>query len=172
MSKRILVTFATRYGSTQEVAETIAAMLRDNKFDVDLQTMRSVEALENYDAVVLGAPLYIGKWHKQAHSFLLRFREALVQRSVAIFALGPLSSEAGEMKGTRHQLDKELAKYPWLKPVALELFVGKYDPAKLRLTDKLLTMPPASPLYGKPASDNRNWAAIRSWAGELYGKLQ
>jgi menaquinone-dependent protoporphyrinogen oxidase len=172
MSSSILVTYATRYGSTQEVAETIAGTLRDAGLDVDIQPARDVRALESYDAVVLGAPLYVGRWHEQAHSFLSKFHEALLRRSVAIFALGPLSTDEAEMLGTRRQLDNELGKYPWLKPVALELFVGKYDPAKLSFSHKLLTIAPASPLHGKPASDNRNWTAIRAWASELAADFQ
>ena len=37
------------------------------------------------------------------------------------------------------------------------MFVGKYDPAKLRLADKLVTALPASPLHGLPARDDRDW---------------
>ncbi|MCL4514078.1 MAG: hypothetical protein M1379_00565 [Firmicutes bacterium] len=61
-------------------------------------------------------------------------------------------------------LEQELAKYPWLKPIALELFGGKLDPAKLRFPHNLLTMLPASPLHQAPASDLRDWTAIRAWA--------
>jgi len=133
--------------------------------------MHDVKALDSYDAVVLGAPLYSGKWHEETHSFHRKFHEALVRRSVAIFALGPLSTGEEEMQGTRRQLDKELAEYLWLKLVVLEMFVGKYDPAKLNFSHKMLTVLPASPLHGKPASDNRNWDAIRAWAGGLPMKL-
>lgn len=56
-----------------------------------------------------------------------------------------------------------LAKLPWLKPLAVEVFAGKLDPAKLRFPDSLLTMLPASPLHGMPATDARDWAAIRTW---------
>lgn len=69
------------------------------------------------------------------------------------------------------QLDKALEEYPWLTPVAIEMFVGKYDPAKLRFAHKLLAALPASPLHGMPASDHRNWEAIRAWASDLASKL-
>jgi len=79
MSASILVTYATRYGSTQEVAEAVAATLREGGTELDIQPMRKVRTLERYGVVVLGAPLYIGRWHKDALRFLSRQREALTQ---------------------------------------------------------------------------------------------
>jgi menaquinone-dependent protoporphyrinogen oxidase len=172
MSDKILVAYATRYGSTKEVAESVAATLRQGGSEVDLQPMKAVQTLEGYGAVVLGSPLYIGKWLKDAANFLARHQTALTQRRVAVFALGPTSTEEQEMQGSRAQLDQNLAQYPWLKPVALEVFIGKYDPAKLSLLHRLLAMLPASPLHNMPASDNRNWDAIRAWAESLRPLLQ
>jgi len=167
MSNKILVTYATRYGSTQEVAEAVAAKLREGGPEVDIQPMQKVRTLERYDVVVLGAPLYIGKWHKDAHRFLSRHREALAQRPVAIFALGPIHDDEKQWQAVRAQLDKELAKYPWLTPVALQVFGGKYDPTRLHFPDRLIANSPAGPLYQMPASDLRDWTAIRAWADSI-----
>ena len=171
MSK-ILVGYATRYGSTKEVAEAVAATLRERGLEVDSQPVRQVRGLDGYRAVVLGAPLYIGRWLKDMPSFLSHHRQALMERPVAIFTLGPTRAGEGEGQGVRAQLDQELAKFPWLKPVASELFGGKYDPAKLRFPDSLLARLPASPLYQMPASDVRDWTAIRAWASSLAAKLE
>ncbi len=171
MSTLVLVAYATRYGSTQQVAEAVAATLREGGLAVDLSPMRQVRSLEGYRAVVLGAPLYIGAWHKDALNFLSRHQEALTRRPVAIFALGPLHDDEKEREGSRAQLDKELAKFPWLTPVALEVFGGKYDPVKLGFSDKLIASLPASPLHNAPASDVRDWTAICAWAGSLPAKL-
>jgi menaquinone-dependent protoporphyrinogen oxidase len=172
MSASILVTYATRYGSTQEVAEAVAAALRKAGREVDLQPVRKVRALEGYGLVVLGAPLYIGRWHKQAHRFLEQQREALPQRPVAVFALGPLHEAEEQWRAVRVQLDQALAKHPWLAPAAVEIFGGKYNPAKLRFSDKVLAAAPASPLYQIPACDLRDWAAIRTWAEALAAKVE
>jgi len=165
VSASILVAYATKYGSTREVAEAVAATLRECGLAVDIQPMREVRTLAGYSAVVLGAPLFMFHWHKDALRFLSRHREALAERPVAVFALGPTHDDEKEWQDSRAQLDKELANLPWLTPVALEMFGGKYDPAKLRF--------PINLLAGKePASDLRDWAAIRAWASNLAAKLQ
>jgi len=168
----VLVVYVTRYGSTQEVAERVAETLRENGLQVDVKCARDVRALEGYRAVVLGAPLYIGRWLKDAQRFLARFQAGLAQRSVAVFSLGPTRLEEMVAADVRAQLDQELNKYPWLKPVASELFGGKYDPATLRFLDNLLGALPASPLHGLPASDARDWEAIRAWANDVAEKLR
>ncbi len=172
MNDKILVAFATRYGSTQQVAETVAATLRERWLAVDLEPVRQVRSLEGYRAVVLGAPLYIGAWHKDALNFLSRYQEALASRPVGVFALGPLHDDEGERQGAKDQLAKELGKFPRLAPVAQEMFGGKYDPNKLNFSDKLIASLPASPLHNVPASDVRDWTAIRAWADSLVAKLQ
>jgi len=166
MSVRILVAYATRQGSTQEVAEAVAATLREQGLEVDVQPMREVRTLGGYSVVVLGAPLYMFHWHQDALHFLSRHREALTQQPVAIFALGPFHADAKEFQVVREQLDKELAKFPWLAPKAIEIFGGKFDPKKLGFPYSLL---PA--LRNMPASDVRDWAAIRAWASSQAAGL-
>jgi menaquinone-dependent protoporphyrinogen oxidase len=166
MTDSILVAFATKHGSTQEVAEAVAATLRERGSEVDIQLMRQVRTLAGYSAVVLGAPLYMFRWHKDARRFLSRHRKALTERPVAIFALGPFTTgDEKEWQGSREQLDKELAEFPWLTPVALEIFGGKLDPAKLRFPYNLF-------MRQVPAIDLRDWTAIRAWASSLNGQLE
>lgn len=172
MSGRVLIAYATRYGSTREVAEAVAATLSERGLEADVRPAREVAALDAYAAIVLGAPLYMFHWHKDALGFLARHRGALASRPLAIFALGPLHDDERERRGALEQLEKELAKHPWLRPVEVRVFVGKYDPAKLGFLHKLLAALPASPLHNLPASDERDWPGIRGWAGGLTGALQ
>ena len=162
-TKSILLAYATRFGSTQEVAETIASTLSEAGLEVDLQPMQEVKSLDRYDAVVLGAAIYNAKWNVLAHQFVSQYQDALAQLPVAIFTLGPLSASEAAKRNSRRQLDSELTKYSWLKPVAVEIFAGKYDPSKpgLNFFERFL-----------PARDYRNWDAIRAWANELSAQLQ
>jgi len=166
MSQPLLVAYATRYGSTREVAEAVAAVLREAGPAVEVRPVREVRDLAGYGAVVLGAALYMYRWHKDARRFLSRHRRALAERPVALFALGPTHEphDEQEWQDSRAQLDKELAGFAWLSPVAVALFGGKFDPALLRF--------PVKQMAGSvPATDVRDWAAIRAWAGDLAARL-
>ena len=165
----VLVTYASSYGSTEEVAQAIASTLRDANLDVELQHMTKVSDPAQYDAVVLGAAIYVGRLHKDARNFLTRHQDALSTRPVAVFSLGPL--DEGDMESAREQLRAQLDEHAWLQPVAAEMFIGAFDPKKLRFPVSLLLKLPASPLAKLPAMDNRDWDAIRAWAAALPAQL-
>ena len=102
MSNSILVTFSTIYGLPQEVAEQVAATLHEQGLTVDLQPIKQVQSLDQYRAVVLGAPPYMFHWHKDALNFLSRYHTALAQQPVAIFALGPINNVEKEFHEARY----------------------------------------------------------------------
>lgn len=170
MTAEVLVAYATRYGSTKEVAETVAATLEEQGVEVKLKPAREVRSLDGCGAVVIGTSLHFGALHKDMRALLERNRAALEQTPLALFALGPIKAEDG-VEGSRTQLDAALAKLPWLSPVATEVFVGAYDPTRLGFKDKMIAALPASPLHGEPAHDERDWGVIRGWAREMSGRL-
>jgi menaquinone-dependent protoporphyrinogen oxidase len=169
MGRKVLVVYASSHGSTQEVAGVVAEILRENDLTVDLQPARSIRTLEGYSAVVLGAPLYMFHLHKDALRFLSKHKKALTRDiPIAIFAGGSIESgEETELQEVRKQLDQELAKFPWLIPLAVEVIGGKFDPTRLHFPWNLI---PA--LRQMPARDLRDWEAIRAWACGLVEKLQ
>lgn len=166
MAGKILVGYATKYGSTQEVASAIANVLGDNGGEVILLDLKNVQSVDEFQAVILGAPFYMFKWLKPAHDFLNRFQQQLKTIPVAIFALGPTDALETPEKNPDifEQLEKTLQAYPWLTPVDQKLFGGKFDPSKLKF--------PMRMFMGKmPASDIRNWEEIKAWAEGLKSKL-
>jgi menaquinone-dependent protoporphyrinogen oxidase len=164
------VAYATRYGSTREAAEAIAASLREEGVEAVVQPARKVTGANGWSAIVLGAPIYFGAWHKDALRHLERNKEELLRTPTAVFALGP--THLADRGASHDQLHAVLAGYPWLKPIASEVFGGKYDPGRLNLAHRLVSILPASPLHGAPASDARDWTAIATWAKELAGRIR
>jgi menaquinone-dependent protoporphyrinogen oxidase len=156
MAPTILVAFATKHGSTREVAEVVAGRLREHDVRTDVLPAADVHGLEPYEAVVLGGALYAGRWHGDARRFLRRHRRALGDRPLAVFALGPLTEKEEDMAGSRAQLDRALGTFEALHPVAVAVFGGVVDPAKLRF-----------PFSHMPATDARDWERIRAWADEV-----
>jgi menaquinone-dependent protoporphyrinogen oxidase len=167
MESIVLVTYATRYGSTEEVALAVAETLRESGVTVEIRPNFNVHALERYTAVVLGAPLYMGRFHKDARRFLSAHRKDLTKMPIALFILGPVQKAEKDWAGARSQLNKELAKYPWLSPISQQIVGGKFDPLKFGFPFKLI---PA--LRKLPAGDARDWTAIRKWASDLASALQ
>jgi menaquinone-dependent protoporphyrinogen oxidase len=165
VTARILVAFATRNGSTAEIAYAIGKDLQSAGATVTIADMKTVLSLEGYTAVVIGAPLYMGHLPGEVQNFVKQFNENLAKLPVAAFAVGfaPLSKEAGAVEEAMEILKNSLAP---LNPVASTLFAGKLDEKKLNLvTRKFLEMAKI------PAGDFRDWGVIATWARELPGRL-
>jgi len=157
---RILVAYGTKKGSTREVAQAIAARLGELDFETDLEPAGDVRDLDGYDGVVLGGALYMGRWHADARRMLKEHRKTLSNLPFAVFAMGPLTTADHDIEGSRKQLDHALAKTPEIEPIAVAIFGGVVEPEKLNF-----------PLSRMPASDARDWDAIRSWAGEVGERI-
>ncbi len=153
---RILVTYATKKGSTREVAEAIALRLEGHGLTTTLLPAAEIDELGDFDAVVIGGALYTGRWHADARRFLKEFREPLAGMQLAVFAIGPLTTSDEDVAGARKQLDHALEKTPELEPVAVAIFGGVVVPDKLHF-----------PFSRMPASDARDWETIRAWADEV-----
>lgn len=167
METQVLVTYATRMGSSEEVALAVAETLRESGLAVEVQPVRVVSSLEHYGAVILAAALYMGRLHKDARHFLVAHRGGLMELPVALFVLGPVSSAEKDWSGAQQQLDKELAKFPWFSPIAKQIVGGKFDAARLGFPFNLI---PA--LKKLPSSDIRDWTVIRNYANDVAARFQ
>ena len=155
MGLKVLVAYASRHGSTREVAEEIGTTIEGDDARVDLMQAEEVGSLQGYDLVIVGGALYTGRWHKDAISLIQRQHDALAQIPFAVYAMGPRTLEDADVAASRHQLDVALAKLP-VEPFAVTVFGGVVDPAKLHF-----------PLSRMPAVDARDHTAIQAWAHEV-----
>ncbi|MFF9809837.1 flavodoxin domain-containing protein [Streptomyces coeruleorubidus] len=96
MPTNVLVAYGTTNGSTAEIAETIAEVLREDGLTVEALPAQSVPSAAAYDAVVVGGGLYAGRWHKDARRFVRRHGKALAERPLWLFSSGPLDPSASE----------------------------------------------------------------------------
>ena len=148
-----LVAYATKHGSTREVADAIGKQLRERGFGVDVMEARAIPAgLSGYDLVVLGGALYIGRWHHDAVAFLKQHRTELASKPLAVFGMGPAKDEKPAFDAARVQLEHSLARAA-VTPALTAVFGGVVQPKRLRF-----------PFSWMPASDARDWAAIESFA--------
>lgn len=188
---RILVVFATRHGSTPEVAEAVAEELRAGGAEVDVRPASLDGGLRGYRAVVLGAPMILG-WHKDALRFIERHRYELATMTTVYFVMAVSLTETGEdhVDGVpivkdpwltkrpkdpaklsfreryarpSEYLKKPLKKAPEVRPSSVAFFAGSLDLTKMNLFEKLFVML----VIGATPGDSRNWEAIRAWARDL-----
>jgi menaquinone-dependent protoporphyrinogen oxidase len=155
----LLIAYASKHGSTCEVALALAEPLRAHGFAVDVQPAADITDVRPYAAVVLGGALYTGRWHKDARHFLARHAGALAERPLAVYALGPGSLAPDDVARSRTQLDRALHAVPALTPVAAAVFGGVVKPDELHF-----------PFNRMPAADARDWDAIRAWGEQLAAR--
>ncbi|MGW3106476.1 flavodoxin domain-containing protein [Streptomyces sp. NPDC001100] len=96
MPTSVLVAYGTTNGSTAQIAEAVAEVLRKAGLVTDLLPAGSVLSVKPYGAVVLGSGLYAGRWHRDARRFLNRHGRQLAKRPVWLFSSGPLDASASE----------------------------------------------------------------------------
>lgn len=165
MDARILVAYASRHGSTVEIAQAIGKELAAAGLAVDVAEIRTVSTLTGYSGVVIGGPLYMGSVDGAVGKFVVRYHEQLQNLPVAAFAVGiaPKSPDPAAVGMAMEALKKSLGP---LTPVSSILFAGNLDPAKINFVmRKFLAMAKI------PSGDFRDWDAIAAWANELPEKL-
>jgi menaquinone-dependent protoporphyrinogen oxidase len=158
---KILVTYATRAGSTFEVAVLVAEVLRAAGATVDVKYVRAVHELKGYDAVVIGSAIRMGQWLPEAVEFVKANRETLSHIPTAYFLVsGFLREDTPEMRQRALAYLDPVRKL--LEPTSIGLFAGKMDYSKMDWIDRSIAEAVSS-----AQGDWRNWEAIRSWANDL-----
>lgn len=159
---KVLVTYASKYGSTAEVAEKVAEILRSKGLEVDLSRAKEVTDISSYDAVILGSPFRVFRWLREARKFVKRNQDALAKIPVACFALGLSLME--DTQKNRAQMLKWLSPISEnIKPVDIGLFGGRWDKKRVPFYMRIFPM---------PEGDFRRWEEIVAWAEELVAKLK
>ena len=158
---RVLVTYGSTRGGTEQLAAVVADDLRDEGFPVDLLAPRKVRALDEYGAVIVGGALYASRWHKEARRFVRRHARELRQRPTYFFSSGPLDDSASqapipEVKGV-HALMRRVNARDHVT------FGGRLEPDAKGF--------PASAMAKKKAGDWRDPAQVKAWVHGIAVQL-
>jgi len=186
MPKKVLIDCGTRYGATGGTAEEIAKVLWEQGLEVKVANLKKekVKDIAEYDLVIVGTGMQMGKWTGEAEDFVKKFRKDLAQKKTAIFVSSAAQAllehdkqEEQIKKARKDYLDDKAAKYN-LSPISMVIFGGVWDYNKMNFVFRK-TMAPfkvkieeagfkeVSPgLY-----DTRNWDEIRGWAKDIAGKV-
>jgi len=160
---KVLVTAASRHGSTAEIATVIAGILEASDIDAEVLQPEAVASVVGYDAVILGSAVYAGQWLEPARAFAARHADDLATRPVFLFSSGPLG-------------------YPPRRPaepadaVAVDLITGAMDVQVFpgRLVGRELDLPERlfATRTHAPYGDFRLWDDIIDWTREIVRHLR
>jgi menaquinone-dependent protoporphyrinogen oxidase len=154
----ILVTYATRAGSTAETAAHMAEVLSKGNHPIELRPVKEVTDITPYQTVILGSPARIGQPLPEAVSFVEMNQSQLQGRIFSVFLLCmTLESDTLENRAAvSAYLDPVRS---LVKPTHEGLFAGVINLSKLGLLDRLMAT-----TMKTPVGDYRNWEAIDAWA--------
>jgi menaquinone-dependent protoporphyrinogen oxidase len=162
---RVLVTYASKHGSTAEIAEAVAETLRTSGLQADCREAAGVASLETYDAVVLGSAVYMKRWRREARRFLARHGKALAARPFWVFSSGPVGDPAKDDPA-------------WIEPAATiakavqlgardhAIFGGSVPEEPHGMVQRAMSKD-TPPEY----RDRRDWEEIRAWATGIAAEL-
>ena len=167
---RVLVAYASKYGSTKAIAERIASTLNETGQQATVVRASKAGPLEAYDAFVVGSAAYMGSWMKESVEFVRHNSSLLRGKPVWMFSSGPIGTATVDAQGRdvrETTVPKEIAEFrSSIEPRDHHVFFGAFDHTKLDFTHRLV--------YALPATKNlfidgdfRGWDEIDGWAKEI-----
>lgn len=159
---RVLVAVASRHGSTREIGQAIADVLRGSGFLVDVHDPDDVEAIADYEAVVLGSSVYVGRWAASARALVDRYAGSLASRPVWLFSSGPVGDPPAPA-GDPEEVPVLLAR---LHARGHRTFSGRLDKGDLALAERAVVA-----LVQAEHGDFRVWPDIQDWAASIAAEL-
>jgi menaquinone-dependent protoporphyrinogen oxidase len=155
---RVLVTAATRYGATTEIAAAIAGVLGDHGLEATVFPPEQVEGVDGYDAVVVGSAVYAGHWLKPARELVDRLGNELAGRPVWLFSSGPVGDPPKPEEDPVDVADLLAA----TGAREHRIFAGKLVRKQLSFPERAIVS-----ALRVPEGDFRDWTEIRQWAAGI-----
>jgi menaquinone-dependent protoporphyrinogen oxidase len=166
MKRKILVAYASRAGSTSDVAQAIAEQICAMGFDAVALPVKSVKNINNYDAVILGSAVYYGTWLPEMLKFITEQQQLLNSIPTAIFSMHMQATDNNSTSHDKRETYTQAIR-GLINPFSKAFFAGKVDPASLPWFKRL-----AVKWVKSPIGDMRDWEKIRNWTSALGLHLQ
>jgi menaquinone-dependent protoporphyrinogen oxidase len=153
----VLVAYASKHESTAEIAERVAAAMREAGCDAEARPASEVDDLSGYAAVVLGSAVYAKRWRREARDFARHHASTLRGMRVWLFSSGPLGAVEEHPTAPMPPFAERLAARIGAREHVM--FGGRVptDPGNFVERAMLESTPPER-------RDARDWPAIEEWA--------
>jgi menaquinone-dependent protoporphyrinogen oxidase len=164
---KLLIAYASKHGSTAEIARMIGETLRINGMQNDVRTVQEVEDLAEYNALILGSAMYAGEWMDDALDFLHKYQSSLIDMPLWLFSSGPVGEgdplQLLDGMAVPESVDRLTAN---LDVREKQVFHGKIDLRKLTLAEMMLFKS-----VGARTGDYRQWDMIKLWSQSIRDEL-
>ena len=160
---RVYVITASKYGSTSEIGAAIGHRLRERGHDAIAIDAEDGGRLDDESAIVLGSPIYMGKWLKPARKVMDALANEPAGRLIFTFTVGPVGEPP---KPADAKPDEAVQRFCAERAISDRMFTGKLDRSKLGRLERL-----AVNAVKAPDGDYRNWPAIDAWTDEISDAL-
>lgn len=168
-NSKILIAYASAYGTTAEVAKVIGETLSKSGAKVEVKHVSEVANLVEYDSVIIGAPIQFDKWLSDAREFVKTTENILRKMPVAYF-FTCMSLSLGDSKEAQQYTNDLTSLSDLVKPVSVQGFAGAADFKKISFFVGI-ALRVILRTKGVKGGDYRDWKAIRAWAEDVGGKL-
>ncbi|ORI20444.1 protoporphyrinogen oxidase [Rhodococcus sp. 1163] len=161
---RVLIATSSRHGSTREIGQWLSSSLTDAlqnsgvSATVEVRDAADVDSIAEYDAVIIGSAVYMGRWLRGARSLVARQQPELEARPVWLFSSGPIGA-AGKPSAP-----SAMDKASWA--VEHRVFGGKFDLSTLSWFERLVVR-----LIRADEGDDRSREEIDGWARSIGATL-
>ncbi|MCU1677778.1 MAG: hypothetical protein JWM93_2536 [Frankiales bacterium] len=159
---RVLVAYASKHGSTAEIAAAIADELTSAGLTVDMAHASDVTDVSSYDAVVLGSAVYYGRWLAAARGLVLAQGAQLRMRPLWLFASGRVAGQPAVDVEPGHVAAMVTA----TDAREHHSFAGRLNLETLDWRERV-----AARVVKAHPGDFRSWRDIRGWARGIAGEL-
>lgn len=160
---RILIATASRHGSTRELGRWLATSITDRlatgDTSVEVRDAADVDSIAEYDAVIIGSAVYMGRWLREARSLVEREQTELESRPVWLFSSGPIGKDSEDPASSKWD------KAPWA--IEHRVFGGKLDRSTLSRFERLVVR-----LVRAGDGDDRSHDEVDAWADTICTTLK
>jgi menaquinone-dependent protoporphyrinogen oxidase len=180
---KVIILYGTRYGSTEEISNELAKVLEENGLETTLVNLEETKRqnlpdLNEFNGILLGSSIKIGKWTKSVRKFVKKFSDELKskQNTLGVFVSCGDGGNPDKREQARTKYIKKYLDEYGIDAHMIEAFGGVLDLTEDsnigKIAKKMMAMAAAEEPSIKPneKNDMRDWDRIRTF-GKKFCEL-
>jgi len=129
---KTLIVYASKYGFTKKCVDVLKEKIKGQVDVLDLKEEQPI-VLSNYNQIVIGGPIYVGKVHKSIRQFCDSHVETLRNKRIGLFLTCAFSENFQQQ--LKNSFPSRLIEVALVK----KCFGGEMNITKMKLFDRIIT---------------------------------